>query len=178
MNKIKNIIEAILFVSGEKVNINDLSKVLNISTNEIKNILLELKDEKYNENSGIILNFMDNYVNLTTNDNYYNYISDFFNFDKKKELTKAAMEVLSIIAYKQPVTKSEIDNIRGVKSDHIIQKLINDEFIIVSGKLDSPGLPNLYKTTEKFLLKFNISDLKDLPEINIEDVKIWDYKSI
>lgn len=172
MNKIKNIIEAILFVSGEKVNINDLSKVLNISTNEIKNILLELKDEKYNENSGIILNFMDNYVNLTTNDNYYNYISDFFNFDKKKELTKAAMEVLSIIAYKQPVTKSEIDNIRGVKSDHIIQKLINDEFIIVSGKLDSPGLPNLYKTTEKFLLKFNISDLKDLPEINIEDVKI------
>ena len=172
MNKIKNIIEAILFVSGEKVNINDLSKVLNISTNEIKNILLELKDEKYNENSGIILNFMDNYVNLTTNNNYYNYISIFFNFDKQKELTKAAMEVLSIIAYKQPVTKSEIDNIRGVKSDHIIQKLINDEFIIVSGKLDSPGLPNLYKTTEKFLLKFNISDLKDLPEINIEDVKI------
>lgn len=172
MNKIKNIIEAILFVSGEKVNINDLSKVLNISTNEIKNILLELKDEKYNENSGIILNFMDNYVNLTTNNNYYNYISNFFNFDKQKELTKAAMEVLSIIAYKQPVTKSEIDNIRGVKSDHIIQKLINDEFIIVSGKLDSPGLPNLYKTTEKFLLKFNISDLKDLPEINIEDVKI------
>lgn len=172
MNKIKNIIEAILFVSGEKVNINDLSKVLNISTNEIKNILLELKDEKYNENSGIILNFMDNYVNLTTNNNYYNYISIFFNFDKQKELTKAAMEVLSIIAYKQPVTKSEIDNIRGVKSDHIIQKLINDEFIIISGKLDSPGLPNLYKTTEKFLLKFNISDLKDLPEINIEDVKI------
>lgn len=170
MNKIKNIIEAIIFVSGEPVNINSLSKSLNLSKQELIDLLKELKSEKYSGNSGLILNILEDEVVLTTNESYYDYISNFFNFNKKKSLTKAALEALSIIAYKQPITKGEIDNIRGVKSDYVISKLLSDEFIYISGKLDSPGLPNLYKTTNKFLLNFNIEKIEDLPEIKIEEI--------
>ena len=96
--------------------------------------------------------------------------SKFMNYDKRKSLTNAASEVLSIIAYKQPVTKSEIDEIRGVKSDHILSKLVNEGFIYVSGQLESPGKPNLYNTTNKFLLKFNLESLEELPIIEKEEI--------
>lgn len=172
MKDIKNIIESILYVAGEPININLIAKVMNLNYDETRNLLEELKIEKYNENSGIVLNIYKDEVLFTTNESNYDYISDFFNFDKQKQLTNAALEVLSIIAYKQPVTKAEIDNIRGVKSDHIISKLLNDDFIYVFDKLDQPGLPNLYKTTNKFLLKFNLENIEQLPEIDIEGIEI------
>lgn len=172
MKDIKNIIESILYVAGEPININLIAKVMNLNYDETRNLLEELKTEKYNENSGIVLNIYKDEVLFTTNESNYDYISDFFNFDKQKQLTNAALEVLSIIAYKQPVTKAGIDNIRGVKSDHIISKLLNDDFIYVFDKLDQPGLPNLYKTTNKFLLKFNLENIEQLPEIDIEGIEI------
>lgn len=167
MNSNKSIIESILFISGEPVSIKLLADTLKITEKEILIELDELSREKYSkDSSGININILGKLVTFTTNDSNYNIISDFFNYDKQKQLTNAALEVLSIIAYKQPVTKSEIDDIRGVKSDHIISKLISDGFIYISGKLDAPGIPNLYSTTERFLLKFNISSLEELPQLN------------
>lgn len=172
MKKIKNIIEAILFVSGEPIKVNKLADSFNIGENEMLGILSELYEEKYGADQGIQLQINDGEVILTTNHEFYDSISIFFNYDKTKNLSNAALEVLSIVAYKQPVTKSEIDNIRGVKSDYIISKLINDEFVFISDKLDAPGLPNLYSTTSKFLRKFNLNSLEELPQIEREEVEI------
>lgn len=169
MPDIKKVIEAILFVAGEPVNINSLSKSLKTSKEEISFAINSLIEEKYNrDNSGIIINKTNDEITFSTNERYFDIIAEYFNYDKQKELTNAALEVLSIVAYKQPITKSEIDFIRGVKSDHIISKLVNDGFIYVSDKLDAPGIPNLYSTTNKFLLKFNLESLNDLEKIDIK----------
>lgn len=169
MTDLKKVIEAILFVAGDPVNIKSLSKSLNVSKEDIITAINSLIDEKYNNDiSGIIINKTNDEFSFSTNEAYFDIISEYFNYDKQKELTNAALEVLSIVAYKQPITKSEIDLIRGVKSDHIISKLVNDGFIYISDKLDAPGIPNLYSTTNKFLLKFNLESLDDLKEIEIE----------
>lgn len=177
MNNLKNIIEAILFVSGEPVKIKKLSSTFNVNESEVMALLDELIKNKYGNDDGIQLQIIEDEAVFTTNNIYYDYISNFFNYDKTKNLSNAALEVLSIVAYKQPVTKSEIDNIRGVKSDYILSKLVNDDFIYISDKLDAPGLPNLYSTTSRFLRKFNLNNLDDLPTIEKEEVKIWDYKN-
>lgn len=169
MTDLKKVIEAILFVSGDPVNIKSLSKSLNVSKEDIITAINSLIDEKYNNDiSGIIIIKTNDEFSFSTNEAYFDIISEYFNYDKQKELTNAALEVLSIVAYKQPITKSEIDLIRGVKSDHIISKLVNDGFIYISDKLDAPGIPNLYSTTNKFLLKFNLESLDDLKEIEVE----------
>lgn len=166
MEELKKLIEAIVFISGEPVKLNQISKTFNISINEIKKAVYELITEKYSiENSGIILNLINDEIVLTTNNDTFEKVAVFFNYDKQKQLTNAALEVLSIIAYKQPITKGEIDSIRGVKSDHVISKLINDDFIYISDRLDAPGIPNLYSTTNKFLLKFNLNSLDELPKL-------------
>lgn len=169
MPDIKKVIEAILFVAGDPVNISSLSKSLNVSKEEVNSAINSLIEEKYNrDNSGIIINRTNDEIVFTTNELYFDIIAEYFNYDKQKELTNAALEVLSIIAYKQPITKSEIDLIRGVKSDHIISKLVNDGFIYISDKLDAPGIPNLYSTTNKFLLKFNLESLDELEKVDIK----------
>lgn len=169
MTDLKKVIEAILFVSGDPVSIKSLSKSLNVSKEDIITAINSLIDEKYNNDiSGIIIIKTNDEFSFSTNEAYFDIISEYFNYDKQKELTNAALEVLSIVAYKQPITKSEIDLIRGVKSDHIISKLVNDGFIYISDKLDAPGIPNLYSTTNKFLLKFNLESLDDLKEIEVE----------
>lgn len=171
MKKIENIIEAILFVSGEPIDTKLLKDSLKIEETDLKLALEKLKN-KYNEESGIKFIITKNQIGLFTNEMYYDEITNFFNFDKEKYLSRAALEVLSIIAYKQPITKAEIEEIRGVKSDYIISKLVNDEFIFVSDKLDAPGLPNLYSTTDKFLFQFNLESLEDLPKVDIEEIEI------
>lgn len=170
MDNLSKVIEAILFVSGTPVNIDFLSKILNVSKKDINEAVNKLIEDKYNRNiSGIIINKINDDIVFSTSEEHFNVLEEYFNFDKQKELTTAALEVLSIIAYKQPITKAEIDMIRGVKSDHIISKLISDDFIYISDRLDAPGLPNLYSTTNKFLLKFNLESLDDLPEIPVEE---------
>lgn len=172
MEKIKNIIEAILFVSGDPVKLNKLANRLEVSHEKLVEVIKEMKKTRYNNKQGIQIILTEEEISFATNELYFEEISDFFNYDKTKNLTNAALEVLSIIAYKQPVTKAEIDKIRGVKSDYIISKLINDEFIFISDRLDSPGLPNLYSTTNKFLRKFNLNSIDDLPKVDIDEVEI------
>lgn len=171
MKKLENIIESILFISGDPVSISLLKDSLDIDDEQFNNILDKLKN-KYDDDSGIKLLATENKLGFFTNEDYHEEITKFFNFDKEKYLSRAALEVLSIVAYKQPITKAEIDEIRGVKSDYIVSKLVNDEFLYVSDKLDAPGLPNLYSTTEKFLFQFNLTSLEDLPKVNIEEIEI------
>lgn len=172
MNEIKNIIEAILFVSGDPVNLKKLSIAFNIGIEELRQVIEELILERFDSNRGIQIKLFDEEVLFVTNEKYYDNIANFFNYDKSKNLSNAALEVISIVAYKQPVTKAEIDNIRGVKSDYIISKLLNDGFIYISDKLDAPGLPNLYSTTTKFLRKFNLNSIDELPKVDKEEVEI------
>lgn len=163
--KIKSIIESLLFVAGDPISISELSEFFSMDGLKIREVLSELKDEKYSEDSGVVLVINEFDCCLITNESNYEYVSKYMNYDKRKTLTNAASEVLSIIAYKQPVTKSEIDDIRGVKSDHILSKLLNEGFIFISGQMESPGRPNLYSTTNKFLLKFNLNSIEELPII-------------
>lgn len=162
----KGIIESLLFFSAEPVEIDSIANYLNISYKETTALLEELSEEKFNEKSGILLKFADTKVYLTSNKIFYKDLKDFFGLEKKKDLTKAALEVLSIIAYKQPVTKAEIERIRGVKSDHMLRRLLDEDFIYISETLDAPGRPNLYMTTDEFLIRFNITSLDELPEID------------
>ncbi|MDO5724688.1 MAG: SMC-Scp complex subunit ScpB [Tissierellia bacterium] len=165
IEKIVSIIESILFVSGEPVSIKDIEESLKLDKISMEKALEMIIFKYESDTSGIDIKKFAGKLQLVTKKENYDYINNFFGGDRKKFLSKAAMETLSIIAYKQPVTKSEIDNIRGVKSDSIIYRLIREELVEVKGVLERPGRPNLYGTTEIFLRNFGIEDLKELPEV-------------
>lgn len=161
-------IEAVLFFTGEAIELEDLRDFLAVDEDQIAEALKNLK-EKYKAPSGIVLCQYGNKIIFQTNPSYYDFLVSFFDISKNKDLTKAALEVLSIIAYKQPVTKSQIDDIRGVKSDNIIRKLVEEDFIYVSSTLDAPGRPNLYSTTSTFLRRFSLDTIDDLPKVEYEE---------
>lgn len=163
--KFPSVLESILFMSGDFIKIKDLAEYFEISSEEMLKYVEELRSLKYSNSDGIIIKIANDGVCLTTNPENFDSISKFFKFDENKILSNAALEVLSIIAYRQPVTKVRIDNIRGVKSDNILKKLLNSGLIEIVGREEKPGNPNLYGTTDKFLLKFNLDDLENLPQI-------------
>ena len=153
------IIEALIFASEKSINIKDLKKKIPY-VKDVKNILLDI--QKFYKNRGIILKEVDNawYFETATD------ISDYLTQHKvvKKKLSKAAMETLSIIAYFQPITKPEIEEIRGVSSHSgIFEILFNNEWIETKGRKEVPGRPLLWHTTRDFLIYFNLNSIKDLP---------------
>ncbi|MGM0507635.1 MAG: SMC-Scp complex subunit ScpB [Fusobacteriota bacterium] len=160
---IKNKIEAILFLAGDIIDITEFQRVLDVSKKDINRILKEMESEK--KHTGLNIKIKDNKVQLITNPNYGKVISQFFNKkDKPKKLTKAALETLSIIAYNQPVTKIEVDDIRGVNSDKTISTLQDKNLVFISGQKDTIGTPNIYKVTDDFFKYMNIENLSDLPK--------------
>ena len=167
-------IEAILFAMGDSVELNRLASAIGLSAAETKKILDRLK-EKYNRpESGIRLLELDSSYQLCTKKQYYGNLIVLAKQPKKPQLTDVVMETLSIIAYKQPVTKAEIEKIRGVSSEHAINKLLEYELIQELGRLNIPGRPILFGTTEKFLRCFGVESTDELPvldEVQIEDFK-------
>ena len=167
-------IEAILFAMGDSVELNRLASAIGLSAAETKKILDRLK-EKYNRpESGIRLLELDSSYQLCTKKQYYGNLIILAKQPKKPQLTDVVMETLSIIAYKQPVTKAEIEKIRGVSSEHAINKLLEYELIQELGRLNIPGRPILFGTTEKFLRCFGVESTDELPvldEVQIEDFK-------
>ena len=160
-------IEALLFMASSPVDEKELKDLLGVSLNEIKNSLKELKIEYENQNRGIFINFIGGGWVLETKPELSELISSFRNIEKIKRvrLSKAAIETAAIIAYNQPVTRSEIDEIRGVHSDSSIAKLLEHGLIKISGhKGKSGGL--LYETTQKFLEIFGLENLENLPAID------------
>lgn len=171
IEKLASVIESILFVVSESVSVKDLQKILQedeeqpITSKSIKAALGELQ-RKYNlENSGLsLMQIEENYQIVSKIENNY-YVEKVIIKKRKKSLSRAALEVVSIIAYKQPITKLEIDEIRGVKSDSVIGNLMELGLIVEKGRLDRIGRPILFGTTDKFLREFGIDKIKNLPEI-------------
>ncbi len=154
-------IEAMLFLASE-LEIKELAKFYNINIETLMGCLNHLREEK--KNCGTNLKIEKETIHFETNPKYGEVVHNFFNQESKpKKLSRAAMETLSIIAYKQPVTKSHIESIRGVSVEKIIHNLEEKGLVYSSGKLETIGRPNLYSTTNNFLNYLNIEDLTKLP---------------
>ena len=163
--KIKGIIESILFAAGREVKIAELMSSLELGSEDIINAVENLKLDYEKEDRGLsIINVNDAYQLCTKKENY-EYIYPIFDKRSKPNLSNAALETLSIIAYNPRITRAEIESIRGVNSDGTIYKLLDYNLIEDAGKLDAPGRPTTYKTTNEFLKMFGISNLEELPDL-------------
>ncbi|HIW56513.1 MAG TPA: SMC-Scp complex subunit ScpB [Firmicutes bacterium] len=160
--KLINVLEAILFASGKEVEIDFLLEKLQISRVAFEKALKSLQD-KYSGDCGINVIKFKNKLQFATNPKYIDDVAEVLNPIREKELTKAMLETLSIIAYKQPITRLEIEEIRGVDCTYAVQTLSKMNMIEVVGKKDAVGKPLLFGTTDEFLKRFSLSDLSDLP---------------
>jgi segregation and condensation protein B len=163
--KMKSALESMMFVWGEPLSAKDAAAVLEADRKEILELFEELKKEYEQEGRGIRLREVNEAFQFVTYADNEMFIEKLCRPVKVKRLSQAALEVLAIIAYKQPVTRAEIDAIRGIKSERVIDGLINRNFVAVCGKSDGIGRPNLYGTTDEFLKAFGFETLKDLPDI-------------
>lgn len=167
--KPKAIIEGILFASGDSVSLKRLSEVLDMSEGKIKKILDEMTEEyAKNDERGIHIIRLEDSYQLCTKREYYDYIHLLKERNRRSALTNAGLEVLSVVAYNQPVTRSAIEFIRGVNSDGPLNNLVAAGLVREMGRLDAPGRPILFGTTEEFLRCFNLSSLSELPDADRE----------
>ena len=165
MNDIKNKIEAILFVAGDLIEIKDLAGGLGVEPSEVKKQIALLSDEYDARDAGIKIIWVGDSVQMSSREDYAEEISEVLAPLKVQSLTKSAIETLSIIAYKQPVTRTEVAEIRGVRSDYSINILLQRGLIAEAGKKDALGSPMMFATTDLFLREFNLSTIGDLPDI-------------
>ena len=171
--QIKSIIEAILFTMGEAVEIGRIAKALEISESEVKSIIDEMCLEYFEQDRGIRIIEIDGCYQMCTKGEAYEYLIKLVKIPKNLRLTDIQLETLSIIAYKQPITKIEIEKIRGVQSDHAINRLIEAGLVEETGRLNQPGRPILFGTTEEFLRRFGLKNKEDLPDINVEKIETF-----
>lgn len=165
IQRIKSIIEAILFAAGRPVSKNELILNLELSKEDIENIIKDMQEEYKKDSRGIELISIDGSYQLCTKEELYEYIYPIIDKRSKPNLSNAALETLSIIAYNQRITRAEIEAIRGVSADACIYKLLEYGLIEEAGKIDAPGKPMSYKTSNDFLKMFGYSSLLDLPEL-------------
>ena len=165
MNKLA-VLEGLLFVVGEDgLTINQIMDILEISNEEAKQLISELKEKYEADTSGIRINFLGNTFKLTTKNEHRSYYQKLIENPDSNVLSQAALETLAIIAYNQPVTRLDVDDIRGVSSSQMIRKLVAKGFIKEAGRSDSLGRPILYKTTSEFLDYFGLATIDDLPKM-------------
>ncbi|CUH92630.1 SMC-Scp complex subunit ScpB [Herbinix luporum] len=167
-------IEAILFTMGEAVELGRLAKAIEHDEETTKKIIHSMMDKYEDESRGIQIIELNGAYQLGTKASLYETIVKLTHIPKKHVLTDILLETLSIIAYKQPITKLQIEAIRGVKSDHAVNKLIEYGLVCELGRMDAPGKPILFGTTEEFLRCFGLQSLEALPAINPE--KVEDFK--
>lgn len=170
----KSIIESILFTMGESVALTKIAAAIELEQGETKRLIDELAREYIEENRGMRIMELEEAYQMCTSQNTYEYLIKIAKQPKKHVLTEVLLETLSIIAYKQPVTKAEIEKIRGVSCDHAVSKLVEYNLAMELGRLDAPGRPMLFGTTEEFLRSFGIHSLEDLPEMSA--VQIEEFK--
>lgn len=166
---LKGRIEAVLYVSGEAVSIRDMAKALQISEPALKKALNEIRDEYDYEQRGFLLKRFGDKVQLATRPLYSEDVVRLLQPVQQQSLTQAAMETLAVVAYKQPVTRAEVEAIRGVKCDYSLQSLMIKGMIDEVGRKDTIGRPILYGTTDKFLSHFGIQTLEELPPLPEHD---------
>ncbi len=158
-------IEAILFVAGEAVRVEDLAKALNVSVREVEAELIRIRDDFDFHQRGFTLKRFGHQVQLATRALYSADVVHLLQPVQRQSLSQAAMETLAVVAYRQPVTRAEVEQIRGVKCDYSLQSLMNKELIMEVGRKEALGRPILYGTTENFLAHFGLTTLEDLPPL-------------
>ena len=164
-SKEKSVIESILFSAGRQVEAKELMSALELNEKDLISIMESMQEDYSNESRGIEIIKVNNAYQLCTKKQNYDYIYPIFDKRSKPNLSPAALEVLSIIAYNPKITKAELEAIRGVSSDGTIYRLLDYELIEEAGRLDAPGRPTLYKTSDKFLKMFGMTSLDELPEL-------------
>ena len=164
---IKSAIESMLFVSGEPLALRELSNNLELKEKNVEEILSEMANEYEDKSRGIRLISINGAYQLVTKSENSDFVQKLLKKNKKHSLSQASIESLAIIAYKQPITRIDIDEIRGVKSESAIQKLVEKGLIKDIGRLEVPGRPILYGTTDEFLRQFGLETLKELPSLDL-----------
>lgn len=159
------VLEAVLFAMGEAVEISRLANVIEENVKDTKDILQGMRERYEQEDRGIELAQFEDSVQLCTKADMYEYLIRIAKAPKKMTLTDTVLETLSIIAYKQPITRVEVERIRGVNCDHAINRLLEYGLVTELGRLDAPGRPLLFGTTEQFLRCFGVGSLDELPEL-------------
>ena len=162
----KTAIEAILFTMGNSVELEKIAAALSLDMEKTKEYMESLMEEYKSMERGIQIVELDGAYQMCTNQNMYEYLIRIAKQPKKHVLTDVLLETLSIIAYKQPVTKLDIERIRGVSCDFAVNRLVEYDLVQELGRLDAPGRPMLFGTTEQFLRSFGVKSLSDLPELN------------
>ena len=174
IEKLEAIIEAVLFTMGNSVPVNEIAATIDQDVNTTRKILHTLMDKYRKDTRGIQIIELEDCFQMCTKSDYYEYLIKLVNQPKRHVLTEVMLETLSIIAYKQPVTRAEIEGIRGVKCDHAVNKLMEYNLVCEVGRKDAPGRPILFGTTEDFLRCFGVSAIDDLPVVDavqLEDLK-------
>ena len=171
INRLEGIIEAILFTMGDSVELGKIAAAIEHDENTTRKILHRMMDKYDAEDRGLRIIELENAFHMCTKKEMYEYLIRVAKQPKRYALTDVQLETLSIIAYKQPVTKLEIEKIRGVKSDHAVNKLVEYNLVCERGRLDAPGKPILFGTTEEFLRRFSIQSVEELPSPNPEQVE-------
>jgi segregation and condensation protein B len=163
---IKSAFESMLFTWGEPLDVKAAADVFNITKQEATEYFLELQREYEEEGRGIVIRQINNSFQFVTREENADYIRTLCTPVKAKKLSQSALEVLAIVAYKQPVTKGEIEAIRGIRCDRVIEGLMKKDLVCEKGRSDSVGRPILYGTTNAFLQNFGFSSIKELPQID------------
>ena len=177
MEQIKNVeaaIEAILYAAGHPIAYEKIAEVLGLTVRDTKKIIEHMAESYNKEGSGrgILLLTFDDSCQLATKEIFATYIREALGIRRGGNLSASSMEVLAIVAYNQPVTRTYIDTIRGVDSNYSVNSLIDKELIVAVGRLDAPGRPTLYGTSEKFLRVFGLSSLDELPETELMTMNV------
>lgn len=173
IKQMEGIIESILFTMGDSVEVSKIAKAIEQDVDTTRKIIHKMMDKYEAEDRGVRIIELEDSFQMCTKTETYEYLIRVATQPKKHVLTDILLETLSIIAYKQPVTKLEVEKIRGVKSDHAVNKLVEYNLVCERGRLDAPGKPILFGTTEEFLRRFSIPSLDDLPSPNPEQVETF-----
>lgn len=176
MNKQQTIsaIEAVLFASGDPISIDRLSQTFEIKPEEVEKYIKELEKKYDEQNSGFYVVRLENTYQLVTREEFAPYIKTAFDIKRRTPLSPAALEVLAVIAYNQPVTRSFIEQVRGVDCSGVVSTLVEKGLIEERGRLELPGRPLLYGTTKTFLRSFSLNDLSDLPPLPKDNPEVND----
>ena len=173
ITKLESAIEAILFTMGESVELSKIAYAIGHDEKTTEKIIHQMMDKYESEERGVRIIELDGAFQMCTKKEMYDYLIRIAKQPKRHVLTDVLLETLSIIAYKQPVTKLEIEKIRGVKSDHAVNKLVEYNLVEEKGRLDAPGRPLLFGTSEEFLRRFGIQSTQELPNLNTEQIETF-----
>lgn len=171
INKLEGIIESILFTMGESGELQKIAAAIEHDEATTRKVIHQMMDKYEVESRGIRIVELNDSFQMCTKKEMYEYLIRIAKQPKRYMLTDVLLETLSIIAYKQPVTKLEVEKIRGVKSDHAVNKLVEYNLACEVGRLDAPGRPLLFGTTEEFLRRFGVQSVDDLPILNHEQME-------